>query len=105
MGGMGAEPRVRHRFVEYQRLTQISKITDVNVEELPFYKRWPYGDEAEYRVVFVDPTNKMNFQDVVIKPSWIRRITLSPWLSPALVAAVKDTIKSIHGCGNLKVYQ
>lgn len=37
---------VRHQIVDYQLITQVNKMSDVDVERLPFMKRWPYGDEA-----------------------------------------------------------
>jgi len=35
----------------------------------------------------------------------IARVTLNPWLSAPLAAAVKRAIKSTPGCAPLKVYQ
>ncbi|SEJ81383.1 hypothetical protein SAMN05421762_3571 [Pseudooceanicola nitratireducens] len=31
--------------------------------------------------------------------------TFSPWLAPALVDPVKKTLKSLPGCGNLRIYR
>ncbi|MNF89480.1 hypothetical protein D3C84_720080 [compost metagenome] len=37
--------------------------------------------------------------------SSIKRITLSPWLTKSVVDHVKQTLKSIKGCGSLKIYK
>ena len=53
----------------------------VKVDELPFLKRYPYQDEHEYRVVYVDTEKAKEYQDYPIEIEWIKRITLSPWMS------------------------
>ncbi|KUM26877.1 hypothetical protein AU467_19300 [Mesorhizobium loti] len=96
---------VRHKSVRYELLQDVRTMNDVDVERLPFMKRWPYGDESEYRAVYVDEKVEKPSHDVPIAIGSINRITLSPWLAPALVPAVKETIKSLQGCSNLKVYR
>lgn len=96
---------VHHGSVRYEFLKNIRDMNDVNVERLPFMKRWPYGDEGEYRAVYVSKTQKKALQDVPIAIDSIERITLSPWLAPTLVPAVVETLKSLPGCSRLKVYR
>jgi hypothetical protein len=78
---------------------------DIDPERLPFMKRWPYGDEQEYRAIFSDEVEERVAFDVPIQLEAIRRITLSPWLSPALVPAVRSSIKDLPDCAALKVYR
>lgn len=98
-------PGVRHQMVDYHLITQVTKMSDVDVEKLLFMKRWPYGDESEYRAVYVDKDNERPSYPVSIELNAVTRITLSPWLAPALVPAIKDTLKSLPGCSELKIYR
>ncbi|MEI4507441.1 hypothetical protein WBQ88_12075 [Sphingopyxis sp. CCNWLW253] len=96
---------VRHQTVDYQLITEVSKMADVDLECLPFLKRWPYGDEREYRAVYVNNDEELPAFSVPIDLTAITRITLSPWLSPALVPVVKKTLKSLPGCSKLRIYR
>jgi len=96
---------VRHGFISYELLKTVQRMDDVDPERLPFMKRWPYGDEQEYRAVFADEVEDRLAFDVLIQLEAIRRITLSPWLNPALVPAVRDSIKDLPGCARLTVYR
>lgn len=96
---------VRHQMVDYQLIAQINKMSDVDLERLPFMKRWPCGDESEYRAVYVDKGKEFSTYAVPIELNAITRITLSPWLAPPLVPVVKETLKSLPGCSGLKVYR
>lgn len=96
---------VTHRYVSYELITNVNTMRDVNLEILPFTKRWPYGDEREYRAVYVSAEEELPVFPVPIALAAIRRITLSPWLAPALVDPVKKTLKSLPGCGNLRIYR
>ena len=78
---------------------------DVNLEILPFTKRWPYSDEREYRAVYVSAEEELPAFPVPIALAAIKRITLSPWLAPAFVDPVKKTLKSLPGCGGLRIYR
>ena len=94
---------LNHRRVEYALMSTASSMNDVDLEILPFTKRWAYGDEREYRAVFVSSEEELTFFPVAIELASIKRITLSPWLAPGLVHAVKETLNSLPGCGDLKV--
>lgn len=99
----GQVPGVTHKLMDYQLLTAIQAMNDVDPELLPFMKRWPYTDESEYRAIYVHKDQERPSIDIPIELQMIRRITLSPWLNQALVPAVKDTIKGLADCKNLKV--
>ncbi|MER8957698.1 hypothetical protein [Mesorhizobium sp. M0701] len=89
--------------MDYQLITQVNKMADVDLERLPFMKRWPYGDESEYRAVYIDNDKELAAYAVPIELNAITRVTLSPWLAPALVPVVKETLKSLPGCSGLRV--
>jgi hypothetical protein len=96
---------VRHQLVDYELVTNANKMADVDLERLPFLKRWPYGDEREYRAVYVDTERELPSYPIPIDLTSITRITLSPWLAPGLVAVVKEVLKSRPGCSSIKVYR
>jgi hypothetical protein len=96
---------VRHQLVDYELVTDVNRMEDVDLERLPFMKRWPYGDEQEYRVVYVDTEREFASCSIPIDLASITRITLSPWLAPELVAVVKEVLKSLPGCSTKKVYR
>jgi hypothetical protein len=96
---------VIHRYVTYELISNANSMQDVDLEILPFIKRWPYGDEREYRAVFVSADDELKAFPVPIELAAIKRITLSPWLAPGLVSAVKDTLKSLTGCSELRIYR
>lgn len=74
------------------------------VADLPFIKRRPYADEREFRILrLLKSQNDLTWMP--IRLSWIKRITISPWMPPDLADVVKTSLKAIDGCAKLKVYQ
>ena len=61
-------------------------------DELPFVKRFPYRDEKEFRLVYVDMQEKIGFKDFPIGLDCIERINLSPWIPRSLADSVRSTI-------------
>ncbi|MER9567421.1 hypothetical protein [Mesorhizobium sp. M0571] len=96
---------VIHRYVTYELLSNANTMRDVDLQILPFTKRWPYGDEREYRAVFVSADDRLKAFLVPVELAAIKRITLSPWLAPALVDSVKDTLKLLAGCKGMGIYR
>ena len=72
-------------------------------DELPFIKRYPYKDEKEFRILFVDRDEIREFKELAISLSWIKRITLSPWMPKPLANGVVSALKGIKGCGKIPV--
>jgi hypothetical protein len=94
---------IRTGNVEYKILKDVEKMKSIDVEKLPFLKRYPYFDEREFRIVYSDSRQAVEHKDYSIELAWIPRITLSPWMSASLVNSVRDTLKSIDGCAGLKI--
>lgn len=105
LSAMAAAEGVRHQRVQYELVANVNRMEDVDLERLPFMKRWPYGDEGEYRAVYVDTERELTSYAIPIDLTSITRITLSPWLAPALVPVVKDALMSLPGCSRKKVYR
>ncbi|MEP5771679.1 hypothetical protein [Nisaea sp.] len=105
MAAFNAADGVSHRHVDYELIAKATALKDVDLEILPFTKRWPYGDESEYRAIYVNRDEEKPVFAVPIKLETIKGITLSPWLAPALVDPVKKTLKSLPGCNDLRIYR
>jgi len=90
--------------VTYRKMSDLPRLKP-RLEQLPFLKRQPYSDEREFRLVYEDKREEMETKGFVLPIRTIGRVTLNPWLSAPLAAAVKRAIKSVPGCAALKVYQ
>ena len=88
--------------VKYFTLSQL-RSRGVGVNELPFLKRFAFQDENEWRMIYASAIQRVSSLTIDIPLSRIQRITLSPWMPPALVPHVKGSLRSIKGCGALEV--
>ena len=95
----------RHGAVEYKAIDALRNLKALPVEQLPFLKRYPYRDEKEYRFVYEADQPNLTSIGFDINLSWIKRITLSPWMHKSLEASIKKTLKLIDGCQNIKIYR
>ncbi|WP_386066290.1 hypothetical protein ACFJIW_17355 [Tahibacter sp. UC22_41] len=90
--------------VEYIKIPDIRK-KSIDRRRLPFIKRYPYHQENEVRLLWESTTEDRHSYALPIDIKAISRVTLSPWLHPALVESVKSTLKSIDGCNSLTVHR
>ncbi len=88
--------------VKYERI-DILETKPPSVDDLPFLKRLPYGDEQEFRLVYLDRLRTVEAKPLSIDLRAISRITLNPWMPKSLVSSVKATIQSIVGCSKIQV--
>lgn len=102
LSALRAHAGIRTGKVRYLTLNEIRN-KRLTVKELPFLKRAAFEPEEEYRVIFESAANDYPALNIRIPLSAIHRITLSPWLHPALSTNVKKIIKSIPGCRDLEV--
>ena len=59
-------------------------------------------DETEYRVIWQSVANKCSALDVEIPLQAIERITLSPWIHSSLSDDLRDVLRGIRGCSEIK---
>jgi len=97
-------PGIEYRSVRYKRINEC-RAGHLAVADLPFLKRYPYRNDAEFRILWSSRTEERQSKDFDIPLSCVRRVTISPWMPEGLVPAVKETIKAVNGCGRLPVYQ
>lgn len=93
---------LRTGIVRYLTLDEIRE-KRLAIRELPFLKRWAFENESEFRMMYESKTKSIAKLDIEIPLSCIDRITLSPWIDPALSSYVKQMLKSIKGCGSLEI--
>lgn len=93
---------IRSGVVDYREIRNMRTAPPLR-DELPFVKRFPYRDEKEFRLVYVDMQEKIGFKDFPIGLDCIERINLSPWIPRSLADSVRSTIRSIPGCSHMNV--
>ena len=97
------DPQTKADKMIYSKIGDIKRLKSLDIDRLPFLKREPYKDEGEFRVVYVDEAEILEFKDYPIELSWIRRITLSPWINKALFESLKKTLRSIEDCSRIQI--
>jgi len=100
---MNSGIKLKCRDVIYKNINEVKPSAQPR-RELPFLKRRQFEDDEEYRIIFVDKHEEIEYKQVNIGLSCIERITLSPWMPKAIVQSVKSVLKKIEGCGDLDVY-
>ncbi len=96
---------ITHKRVQYLTLNEMIKsFSSVSlVDELPFVKRFGFQDEREYRVVYANEKKLPTTRNIPIPISCIERISLSPWIVKSLGNTLKETIRAIDGCKDIKL--
>jgi hypothetical protein len=93
---------VRSGPVSYMTLPSIRN-SRIAVHDLPFRKRFAFQHEKEFRLIYESAGEKLPKLDIDIPLASIRRITLSPWMHPALAERVKRLLRRIEGGGRLGI--
>lgn len=96
-------PGIQLKEVEYVKISDIRRAS-VDRLRLPFLKRHPYLQESEVRLLWESSTEERASFPIPIDLRAITKITLSPWLHPALVDSVKSTLRSIDDCKSLTIH-
>jgi len=90
-------PNLRHKKVVYKKLSEIeAKDATIDVDEIPFTKRWPYRCEAEYRLIVESNTNE-TFFEIDIPLEIIKRITISQQMPEPIYKTIKGYLKDLKG--------
>jgi hypothetical protein len=95
-------PKIRCGQVRYEMIVNMKHI-DLEIDKLPFLKRYPYQDEREFRIVYTDCDLFAEVKGFEIDLGAITRISLSPWMPSSLSESVASTLRLIDGCSDLKV--
>jgi hypothetical protein len=97
IGNLNAVKGVRHERVQYrtiQELQQSMKKQEIELQEWPFIKRWPYRAEEEYRIIWEGKATEKDggSVDIPIDIECIKRITISQHMPECLFKTLKEII-------------
>lgn len=101
---MSLDDHIISRVVDYRKIDD-ADMKDLKTDDMPFVKRYPYRDESEFRILYIDEIETKETVQLEIPLDCIECITLSPWMPEDLADAVKSTLKGIMGCEELRIYQ
>ncbi|WP_293944715.1 MULTISPECIES: hypothetical protein [unclassified Sphingobacterium] len=91
-------PNLRHQAVVYRKLGDIEKKDSIiDIEEMPFTKRWPYRCEEEYRIIAVSNNMNDTFLEIDIPLDIINKITISQQMPDTIYKTIKDHLKGLKG--------
>src|SRR6478736_6816132 len=90
-------PNVIHKKVEYRKLSDIeTKNSVIDIDKMPFTKRWPYRCEEEYRIIAETDIESKVFE-IDIPLDIIHRITISQQMPEPIFATIKSYLKGLRG--------
>jgi hypothetical protein len=92
---------VRCGNVKYVTIDQ-SGLKKFSSKKAPFLKRVPYKDEQEFRVLWSGDGND-EMRDIAIPQRAVTRVTLSPWLPPALEEVIRESVRAIPGYEDIQI--
>jgi len=94
---------LRHKKVVYKKLSEIEdKNTRIDIDQMPFTKRWPYRCEEEYRII-VETNNKETFFEIDIPLDIINKITISQQMPEPIYATIKSYLKDLNGTAESRI--
>ncbi len=96
-------PRYVWNDVEYLTLEKMKTYRKIDVFDIPFFKRYAFRDELEFRLLYECGDKKKVVHHVPVQLDWIKGITVSPWMPTNLVDSLKAAIHSINGCERIRV--
>ncbi len=102
LGVVKGIPGIRARAVKYLKLGEIRE-KDLAARDLPFLKRYAFGNENEFRLIYESKSEDVSSLDIPMPLECIDRVTLSPWIHESLSDNVKDLLRSIPGCGKIRL--
>jgi len=94
------------RAVKYEKIQELRGGEDLNIEDLPFTKRFPFKDENEFRLFFWTKDS-----EICKRPTYsfsvpfhcVTQIRLSPTLPDSVKSSIKDVIRHLAGNHSFKI--
>lgn len=93
---------VKVKKMQYLKLNELDSEVH-HLEDLPFLKRFGFGDEGEYRAVYENKDAEPELKRVNIDLNIIEKITLNPWMPTAIFETVRPIIKNLQQGANFNV--
>ena len=92
---------VRWGDVSYKKIEEVRGNT-IDLNCIPFIKRWPYRYENEFRILWEGETNQ-NTIDIDIGLNSINKITLSQEMTDDVMTSIKDLLRKEMGGPPIKI--
>jgi hypothetical protein len=93
---------IKSDYVIYRTFTQFKR-KQPDVSQLPFIKRYAFLDEHEFRAIYEDMNNVCDMKEFQIDMYSIEKIIFNPWIPESVFVSLRDVIRKIDGCEDLKV--
>lgn len=100
---ISAYPEITAQSVEYLLVRELAQLGPENADKLPFVKRDGYSDEREWRIVATLYDKALHNFEISITLDAINRLILNPWLPPVLGDNLRNIIRKIPGCEQIKI--
>lgn len=100
----GCDHEVSAQPVKYRTINDLRKKRPAT-KDLPFLKRYAFRDEREFRLFTASTEDHGPVFSVPVNLDQIARITLSPWMPKPVAENVKNLLKAIPGCENIKIFR
>ena len=95
---------LRSEKVKYKTIDALRRAAPT-LDELPFLKRYAFQNEDEFRLVYATKTEGQPIHRIKVPRKCIDCVILSPWLPSEVADRVKETLKTIPGCSEVKIYR
>jgi hypothetical protein len=90
-----AHKRLRGGIVSYKTISELQRLRLIQDDELPFVKRFGYGDEGEYRILFESKKPCEDAHPIKLPLNLIERIVMSPWTPRPVYWSIKKIFRKI----------
>lgn len=88
--------------VKYPLIRDLRKFPP-DTSALPFLKRRAFKDECEFRIIYFDEKNTLDYKQIDFSIECIDAIIFNPWLPNLVEESITETIRGIKGCQDLKI--
>jgi hypothetical protein len=96
-------PDLQMRKVDYLKVGELEAFQAHDAQKLPYVKRDGFSDEREWRIVLTCQADAVMARPVPIELQSLNRILLNPWMPPSLADNLRNIIRTIPGCGSIKI--
>ncbi len=96
--------KLKHGYVQYEEIKELPN-TIITKEKIPFFKRYPYIIEQEYRVIYKDFANKDCFALNIDKEKCIKKVILSPDVPDNEYKKLKIQLHNIIKVKKIKIHK
>ena len=97
-------PGVSYNEMEYLKVQDL-KHKQINLEGLPFIKRYPFSAEKEYRIVKIHEEEQRDVYEIDIDLDVIKRITFNSDVPKTVIESFKILVKDILLGYDIGIYQ